>query len=216
MTARQNIRLESERYWMNERTLRILKDIQQFAVEHDNRTEEKKEQMLIVGEDSGRFLYLLLSLSRYSTVLELGTGCGYSTIWIAEALRQRGGIVTTVEWNKQKHLLALEHFKKAKVESLVNPVLGNIGDVLPSFTGKQDVVFLDAVRTYYVDWWRYIDDILNPEGLLIVDNTLSPNPNDLVPFFSIIRACRRYEEAMVPVGKGITLFYKQAGVGESG
>ncbi|UOE77173.1 O-methyltransferase [Parageobacillus thermoglucosidasius] len=194
---------------MDERTLLILKDIQQFATEHDSRTTEKKEQMLIIGEDAGRFLYILLSLSHYSTVLELGTGCGYSTIWIAEALRQRGGIVTTVEWHEQKYLIALEHFKKAGTETLINPIHGNIGDVLQSFKGKQDVIFLDAVRTYYVDWWRYIDDILVPGGLLLVDNTLFPNPDDLIPFFSIIRACGMYEEVLVPIGKGISLFYKK-------
>jgi predicted O-methyltransferase YrrM len=189
--------------------LHFLDEIERLGLEHDACHTERRERYLMVGGETGRFLYVLLSATRYEHVLELGTGTGYSTIWLAEAVSPHHGLITTIENDESKQGMALAHFRKANLEAYVKPLLGDIGELLQTFRSQVDVIFLDAERSSYVHWWNDINRLLRPGGLLIVDNALSPKPEELIEFFEVVKGTGDYFETLVPTGNGLMLFYKK-------
>lgn len=124
----------------------------------------QKIPMIAITPAQGKFLSLLTSLSNSKHVLEIGTLGGYSTIWFAEAVKARGGKVTSIELRPERRDVSLENLKYAgvKVPEEAEVLLGAALDVLPGLQAEIekgerepfDFVFVDA------DWenqWNYFD-----------------------------------------------------------
>jgi len=188
----------------------LLRDIHSFGVDHDSRIKVHAEQMLNITPDTGSFLSLIIQAVGAKRVLEIGTSDGYSTLWIADALRSNKGKVVTVEASKRKAIMARRNFEKSGLLGNIDSRLEDVrvflrGQVDQSF----DLIFLDAERPQYVSYWREIDRVLKSGGLLIVDNALSPRPDELVDFFKLIASSRRYVSQVLPLGNGEMLAFKQ-------
>ncbi len=127
-----------------------------------------------VSSDVGRLLRILTSLTPGRLALELGTLGGYSGIWIARGLAADGRLVT-VEIDDHHADFAEAEFAAAGVGDRVEVVRGAALDVLPGLAerfgpGSLDVVFVDAVKTEYLDYLRIVKPLVAPGGLLIADN----------------------------------------------
>jgi caffeoyl-CoA O-methyltransferase len=106
----------------------------------------------------------------------VGTLAGYSGIWIARGLSQ-GGRLITIESEPNHSDFALQQFKKAGVADRVELRRGMALDVLPTIarecgSGSVDLVFLDAVKTEYPDYWRLVRPLIAKGGVIIADNIL--------------------------------------------
>ncbi len=131
---------------------------------------------IAVSSDLGRLLKILVSLTEGKRALELGTLAGYSAIWIARGLHPNG-MLTTVEFEPKHAEFARREVAAAGESGRVEVVEGAALDVIPR-QAKQwgpesvDFVFIDAVKTEYVDYFLQVKPLVKPGGLLVADNVL--------------------------------------------
>jgi len=196
---------------MNKQLKEQLDDMYEFGKSHDSKAKAHSEQLLNITPDTGLFLSILVQAVNARQVLEIGTSDGYSTIWIADALRSlRGGTVTTFEISEKKFRMAKLSFEKSGLTRYINHRLGDIRPYLRKAKAESvDLIFLDAERPQYVSYWVDMDRALKPKGLLVVDNALSPKPEELVDFFNLVQGTGRYLSQMLQIGKGEMVALKQ-------
>jgi predicted O-methyltransferase YrrM len=134
---------------------------------------------IAVSPEVGRLLMILTSMTRGRMALEVGTLAGYSGIWIARGLRESGRLIT-VESEARHADFAQEQFRRAGLADRIDLRRSRALDVLPTLAremgaGSVDVVFLDAVKTEYPEYWRLVRPLIAVGGLIIADNALGSN-----------------------------------------
>ena len=187
---------------MNETLEALKRELERFGSEHDAATSSVPHRMLNVTRDTGAFLGVLVRAMLARRILEIGTSNGYSTLWLAEAATAIGGSVTTIELDSGKLDMASSNFRRSGLASVITQVHDDAGIWLPTVApGSYDMVFLDSERVEYPGWWPFIDRVLRPGGLLVVDNATS-HPAEVEPLFALITTTRRFATSLVPIGKG--------------
>lgn len=194
---------------MNQKLEHLLDQIYDFGMVYDGENHKHDEKMLNITPDTGRFLSILIQSCDAKRVLEIGTSNGYSTLWLAFAVSQIGGHVVTIEISRRKHEMAIENFKKSGLESHIMPLLQDARTFLDTCKDSScDFIFLDAERPQYCQYWKKLDRVLKRYGLLVVDNAISPKPEELKEFVELINNTCRYESQVINIGKGELLFLK--------
>lgn len=131
---------------------------------------------IAVSPDVGRLLMILTSMTQGERAVEVGTLAGYSAIWIARGLRPSGRLIT-IEPADRHADFAEEQFAKAGLADKVEVRRGFGIEELERLTAELgpdsvDVLFLDAVKKEYPEYWRVGRSLIRPGGLLIADNVL--------------------------------------------
>ena len=177
-------------------------ELERFGATNDAGTNERGRRMLNITRDTGEFLAVLVYATAARRILEIGTSNGYSTLWLADAARGIGGLVTTVEMSDYKVGLASSAFARSGLASVISLVHDDAGRVLRT-TGDDayDLVFLDSERPEYPGWWPDLRRVLRVGGLLVVDNATS-HPEQMAPFVTIVTADPGFATSLVPVGNG--------------
>lgn len=150
--------------------LAVLKDISQ----------NQRRGTMIVPENDGRILRLLVETTGAKHVAEFGTSVGYSGIWICLGLRGTEGKLTTFEIDEGRAAIARENFKRAGVESMVTLVMGDAHENVTKLEGPIDMAFLDADKEGYVDYLQKLLPKLRPGGLIVAHNI---NPRQADPAY---------------------------------
>ncbi|MDR5867770.1 O-methyltransferase [Halomonas koreensis] len=190
---------------------RWLAELAAHGERHDAAVDDPARRLRNITPDTGRFLDVQVRATGARRILEAGTSNGYSTLWLARGARATGGRVTTVECDAERWTLARRHFAAAGVEALVDALHADIGTVLADQApASLDLIFLDADRERYLDWWPAIREALAPGGLLVVDNALS-HAEALAPFMARVEADPAFTGCRVPVGKGEFLATRDRG-----
>jgi predicted O-methyltransferase YrrM len=131
-----------------------------------------REGIPIVDRAAGRLLSVLVSCMQANRILELGTAYGYSTLWMALALPPAGHI-WTVDPDVERTEIAASYFKRAGVDGQIEIINQPALDVLDWFPQRNlDIVFIDAVKTEYVDYLETVVPMLKRSGIIVVDNLL--------------------------------------------
>lgn len=179
---------------------------------------------MLSGPVEGRFLSMVVKMTGARRVLELGTFTGYSAICLASAMDD-GGVVDTLELNDEMEGLIREGFSRAGVSERINLVIGDCRDSLKSLAGEgalYDLVFIDANKREYPEYYDLVFDLVRPGGWILADNTLfygkvceDPVPEDeqtqgIVAFNEKVSADPRVELVLLPLRDGITLIHKLA------
>ena len=166
-----------------------------------------------------QFLHLIIKVSKIKRVLEIGTFTGLSTLSMALALPEDGKI-TAVDKDKNTSNKANEFFKKAKQDSKIRIIVKSALEALMEIRDrKYELIFIDADKMNYKKYYEISLDLLNKEGLVIIDNVLwhgevvnkdindkfTKNIRDLNDFIS---KDKRIEKVMVPFGDGMTVCRK--------
>ena len=126
-----------------------------------------------VPRKDGEFLHFLVKAIRARSVLELGTSQGVSAIWMALALEETGGRLTTIEIDKERYTTARKNLDDAGVLNRVTPILGDGHGEVAKLDGPFDFVFLDADKEGQVDYFNKLyPKKLVPGGLLAVHNAI--------------------------------------------
>jgi len=127
--------------------------------------------MMNVAPEDGRILRLLTEAVGAKHVVEIGTSNGYSGIWFCLALRTTGGKLTTHEIDRGRASLARENFKRAGVDQIVTLVEGDAHETVKNLKEPIDVLFLDADKEGYIDYFNKLLPLVRPGGLILAHNT---------------------------------------------
>jgi caffeoyl-CoA O-methyltransferase len=161
----------------------------------------------VVDELHGRLLRILVESTKARNVVEIGTGSGYSAIWLCLGLKSTGGKLVTHEIDYEKVLLAKANFKRAGVENLVTVVVGDAHRTIAQLKEPIDILFLDA-EGGNLDYLNKLLPLVRPGGLILVDNI--SKPGICHPCFKVITNNPNLETVLLNMqGTGISLTVKK-------
>ena len=150
-----------------------------------------------------------IKMMNAQSVLEIGTSNGYSGIWIAKALKQTGGKLTTIEFYEKRQSVAIENFKKCGVDDIIRPLQGSACDVIETFAPEEkfDFVFIDASKREYIKYFELIKSHLTEKALIVADNIIS-HAEKVQDFIDAVDADDEFQYEIVEVPGGILVAYK--------
>jgi predicted O-methyltransferase YrrM len=125
-----------------------------------------------VGLEVGKLLGLLIRSLNAQRVLEFGTCLGYSTVWIAQALKETGGKLISIEYNKDLYEATKRNVELAGLSDNVNLVLGNASEVIEVLDGPFDIILQDSDKSLYSSMLEKCINLTRKNGLIIADDAL--------------------------------------------
>ena len=191
-----------------------LNPIQQEIIEYNNTLGDVKRMQ--VATSQCHFLHLIIKTSNIKNVLEIGTFTGLSALSIALALPDDGKLIA-LDKDKETNKIAVSFFKKAnltnKIQTIVKPALDSLDELKNS---KFDMVFIDADKMNYKEYYEKSLKLLDKGGLIIVDNVLwhgevADEDNldkftvNIRDFNTYVANDKRVEQIIVPLGDGMTV-----------
>jgi predicted O-methyltransferase YrrM len=172
---------------------------------YDAQQPDRLQRRRNLEPDSAALLATVVRASGAVRVTEIGTSNGVSAIWLAEALRDTGGRLVSVDLDAAVQEEARANLRLAGLSELVELRHADGGEVLArTATGALDVLFLDSERPEYPGWWQDIRRVLRPGGVLAVDNVIS-HPDEVEPLLALVEEDATLSATVVPVGKGLLL-----------
>jgi caffeoyl-CoA O-methyltransferase len=164
----------------------------------------------------GRFLKMLVRLSGARTILEIGTFTGYSALMMAEGLPDDGRL-TTCEVDPKAEAIARRYFSESPHGSKITVRMGPALETIKTLSGPLDLVFIDADKSNYSNYYEAALPLLKPGGLLIADNVLwsgkvldpqEPDDHAIVAFDQMLQSDPRVENVCLTVRDGMMLAWK--------
>lgn len=174
---------------------------------------------MLSGQQQGRFLSMLSHMIRPKAILEIGTYTGYSAICLAEGLSKEGKI-HTLELDPELEKIANKYFKKAGVEKQIIQYFGDALEIIPSLDILFDLVFIDADKNNYANYYRLIFDKVLSGGYILVDNVLwsgkvieslkkgDKDTPGIIEFNTLVQQDERVENVLLPIRDGLMLIRK--------
>ncbi len=169
--------------------------------------EETQHEYWNISRQTAVFISMLIKLSGTKTALEIGTSNGYSTLWIAQALSQTNGHLTTIEFWDKRQKIAVENLEKHGLLDYVTPVTGRALTVLKELNIKPDFVFIDANKAEYVQYFDTIKGKMPKGAVLLADNVLS-HKEKVKPFVDKITADTDFQCTILDLPAGLLMAYK--------
>jgi caffeoyl-CoA O-methyltransferase len=166
-----------------------------------------------VGPIEGAFLSFMVFLKQPRSVLEIGTFTGWSSIAMASAL-PRGGSLVTCDVNGETTAIARRYADEAGVADRIDYRLGPAIETIASLDGPFDLVFIDADKGGYVDYYEAVLPKLAPDGVILADNTLfgladGEIAKHIERFNEHVRSDERVETVLLTIREGVTLIRRR-------
>jgi predicted O-methyltransferase YrrM len=138
-----------------------------------NRDTQAKVMMprMLSGHLQGNMLSIFSNMIQPKQILEIGTFTGYSAICLAQGL-QKGGMLHTIDINEELETMACSAFKDAGLAEKITYYLGNALDIVPKIKETFDLVFIDADKRNYANYYDLVIDKVRRGGYIIADNVL--------------------------------------------
>lgn len=193
----------------------ILRELEEYAAEH---------YVPIVQPEVAKLLQVLGSLHKPARILEVGTAIGYSAILMAGFL-QEGGVLDTIEKQEDTAELARINIRRAGFEKSVHVITGDAVEVLRYLDKQYDMVFLDAAKGQYGEFYNECMRMLRKGGLLISDNILYKGmvANDQLvvhrkktivmrmrDYLDLLCSSEELETSIIPIGDGVAVSVRKA------
>jgi len=191
-----------------------LNPIQQEIIEYNNTLGNEKKMQ--VATSQCHFLHLIIKTSKIKNVLEIGTFTGLSALSIALALPDNGKLIA-LDKDEETSKVAIDFFKKAnqkdKIQIMIKPALNSLNELKNC---KFDMVFIDADKMNYKEYYERSLNLIDKDGLIIVDNVLwhgevADEDNldkytiNIREFNTYVANDKRVEQIIVPLGDGMTI-----------
>ena len=173
------------------------------------------------GHLQGRLLKMLVRMAKPERILELGTFSGYSAQCLAEGLFSDDAQVHTIEIEDELEDFLRQHFADSPVGHRIHLHIGDASQILPQLNLMFDLVFIDANKRHYPQYYELVLPWLTPGGFIIADNTLwdgkvaephtkiDPQTEGILSFNQMVAADPRVEKVIIPVRDGLTIIYKK-------
>ncbi len=203
-------------------------DIDNYILEHSaqepallkqlNRETNQKilQPRMLSGHYQGRVLSLISKIKAPETILEIGTYTGYSALCLAEGLT-KNGVLHTIDINEELVDFQKTYFDKSPFSTQIKQYLGDATSIIPSISSNFDLVFIDADKPNYPEYFKLIIDKMNPGGLILSDNVLwsgkvveEVDPSDestqaLLQYNQMLARDPRIETVVLPIRDGLTI-----------
>ena len=191
-----------------------LHPIQQEIIDYNKTLGDIKRMQ--IDPTQCHFLHLIIKISNIKNVLEIGTFTGLSALSISLALPDEGKLIT-LDKNEETNKIALDFFKKAnqdhKIQTIIKPALESFKELK---NNKFDMVFIDADKMNYKEYYEKSLKLLSKGGLIIIDNVLwhgevaDEKNNDkytinIREFNEFVSKDKRVEQIIIPLGDGMTV-----------
>jgi len=175
---------------------------------------------MLSGHLQGSLLAMISQMIKPQRILEIGTFTGYSALAMARGL-EKNGLLFTLDINEEHESLALKYFEKAHINHQIKMIIGDALKIIPTLNETWDLVFIDADKVNYSNYFDLIFDRVRPGGWIIADNVLwsgkvlgkSVNPDKdteaLIAFNDKIQADSRVENMLLPFRDGLMLIRKK-------
>ncbi|MFP4845271.1 O-methyltransferase [Winogradskyella sp. PE311] len=177
------------------------------------------QPIMLSGPYQGRVLSMISKLIQPKSILELGTFTGYSTLCLAEGL-YKDGEINTIDINEELIDFQRKYFNKSKYGNNIIQHLGNALEIIPTINKTFDLVFIDADKPNYSNYFHLIIDKLNSGGIILSDNVLwhgkvieSLNEKDkstkaVLDYNTLLKNDPRIETVVLPIRDGLTISRK--------
>mgnify|MGYP005990046473 CR=1 FL=1 len=171
---------------------------------------------MLSGAFQGRILSMISKLIQPKSVLEIGTYTGYSALCIAEGLHPKG-IIYTIDKNEELESLQNKYFKKAGFQNQIQQYVGNALEIIPTLNNTFDLVFIDADKSNYINYFHLIIDKMNSGGIILSDNVLwsgkvieeldekDIDTKVLLAYNTLLNSDDRLETVLLPIRDGLTI-----------
>jgi len=179
---------------------------------------EMSDSAMLSGFYQGRVLSMLSHMIKPKVVLEIGTYLGYSALCFAEGLAD-GGKVITMDVQEATNKVARSFVARTEYADRIEFLLGQATDLIPELTETLDLVFIDADKTNYSNYFDLVIDRLRPDGFIIADNVLwsgkvldavkDADTQALADFSEKILADDRVENVLLPIRDGLMVIRKK-------
>lgn len=175
---------------------------------------------MISGHLQGRVLKMLCRLVQPKYILELGTYTAYATLCLAEGAPSDAEI-HTIELNDELEDFIMKYLHQTALKDKIHLHIGDVMDIVLSIECTFDMVYIDANKRMYVDYYNMVFDKVRSGGLIIADNTLwdghvleTPKPGDkqtfgIQQFNDMVAQDNRVEKVILPLRDGLTLIWKK-------
>lgn len=172
------------------------------------------------GHLQGRILKMLTQMIQPKRILELGTFTGYSALCMAEGMPTDAEL-HTIEIDDELEDFIRQHFDNSDYAGRIHLHIGDAIEIIPSLSDKTfDLVFMDANKRHYCEYYQLVFPLLSEHGYIIADNTLwdghvvEENPKDaqtqgILKFNQMIADDNRIEKAILPIRDGLTIIRKK-------
>jgi len=208
-------------------------DIDDYAADHTQEEPELLKKLsketwrkvllprMLSGAYQGRLLSIISKLVSPKTILEIGTYTGYSALCLAEGLTSDGKLIT-IDKNEELEPIVDKYFGLSEYSSQLKPMIGNAIEIIPTLDEKFDLVFIDADKSNYINYFNMIIDKLNPGGIILSDNVLwsgkvvEPTAEKdidtkvLKEYNKLLKDDPRLETILLPIRDGLTISRRKA------
>ncbi|WP_299712433.1 O-methyltransferase [uncultured Tenacibaculum sp.] len=202
--------------------------IDDYVVEHSQKEPQLLQELsretwqkvlnprMLSGAFQGRVLSMISKLIDPKNILEIGTYTGYSALCLAEGLKE-DGVLYTIDKNEELEELQVKYFEKSEYSNQIKQFIGNAIDIIPTIDEKFDLVFIDADKSNYPNYFNLIINKMNKGGIILSDNVLwsgkvveELNPKDidtkmLLEYNSLLATDERVETVLLPIRDGLTI-----------
>jgi predicted O-methyltransferase YrrM len=206
-------------------------DYEKYAEEHTSREPDYLHGLyretylktmyprMISGHLQGQFLKMISSMVQPKRILEIGTFTGYSTINLAQGLAD-GGVLHTIDSNIESVEIGKKYFEKAGVKDKIKIHIGNALEVLKTLSETFDLVFIDADKENYLNYYKQIFGKVRAGGIILADNAFwsgktfylqkgaDKEADGIIEFNDFVQADERVENMIIPLRDGIMMVRK--------
>ena len=167
------------------------------------------KDQLAVSEEDGRFLRLLVVTRGAKRALEIGAASGYSAIWMGLGMRETGGKLVTIEYDKVRAAQAAANIKKAGLSDVVHVISGDAFAEIPKIAGTFDFVFCDAWKRDYQKFFSMVFPRMDKGGLFLGHNVINKR-DEMTDFLKTIQTTPAVLTSIVsPSGEGMSITLKR-------
>ena len=210
----------------------IPKELDDYVVKHSQDEPKLLQQLnretyqkilqprMLCGHFQGRILSMISKLVNPKNILEIGTYTGYSALCLAEGIKTDGEL-HTIDIDEELYEFQRKYFDKSEFGHQIYQHLGNALEIIPKLDITFDLVFIDADKENYSNYFNCVIDKLNAGGIILSDNVLwsgkvieALQPNDtstkaLIEYNTLLKNDNRVETVMLPIRDGLTISRKK-------
>lgn len=175
---------------------------------------------MLSGHFQGRVLSMLSHMIQPEYVLEIGTYTGYSALCFAEGLKQNGKVIT-IDVNEELEDLVREYISKAGMEEKLDYRIGDATKIIPELNEQFDIVFIDADKKNYCNYYNLVFDKVKKGGYIIADNvlwsgkvledyeSLDRETKVIMDYNNMVHNDERVQEVLLPIRDGLMIARKK-------